>query len=459
LPNDLYPKPTPVAHGVLSGEVPGASEPGEAYPFEAGPEKASERVRRARLGVAALFFVNGTTVGSWVPHIPDRAHQLGLNSAQLGAALLAGGLGCVAAMPLSGWLTRRFGSRQVSTVAGLLFPALLALAIIAPTTSLLVASLVLVGMAGASMDVAMNAHGVLVEKHLGRRTISLLHGLFSAGGVAGSAITAAALARHIAPHTIAFSIAATLAAVVLIARAVLLRDAPDPHGKTTADASAARGGPRAPLLERVRARLPHGRLLLLGVLTFSTMVSEGAVGDWSALLLRVTRGLGDGVVGYGYTCFSAAMVLGRFTGDRVVARLGEVNALRLGGLLGVLGLGGMLLSPTLPLMLVGFAVAGLGLANASPILYRAAGRLPGFDPSAAIAVAVGVGYAGLLAGPPALGFVAHIAGLRSIFYILMVLCAVLALAATLVRGAAQAADQNGKPTILSGDPVSADPVI
>jgi MFS family permease len=406
----------------------------------------------ARWGVAALFFVNGTTVGSWVPHIPDRAHDLGLNSAQLGATLLAGGIGCLVAMPLAGALTGRFGSRQVCSVAGPLFPAFLALAVLAPSQHLMAAALLLVGMAGASMDVAMNAHGVLVESQLGRRTISLFHGLFSVGCVVGSAATSAALARHVAARTIVVAIAVVLAGVVLGARGVLLDDAPGARYAAASGGRLAAG--KVSLRRRLGSLMPHGRLLLLGVLTFSAMVSEGAVADWSALLLRVTRGLGDGVVGYGFTCFASTMVLGRFTGDRVVAWTGEVGALRVGGLLGVVGFGLMLQSTVLAWMLVGFAVAGLGLSNASPILYRAAGRLPGFAPGAAIAVAVGVGYAGLLAGPPSLGFLGHAAGLRSIFYVLMGLCTVLGLAAPLVRGASEAAELSGV-----GDPVSAEPVL
>ena len=410
-----------------------------------GAPAETQRLIWARAGVAALFFASGTTVGAWVPHIPDRAHTLGLNSAQLGATLLAGGVGCLMAMPLSGWLIKRFGSRQVASVAGTLFPVGLAAAVLVPTAALMAEALALTGMAGASMDVAMNAHGVLVEKRLGRRTISLFHGLFSVGCVAGSAGTSIALAHHVSARTIVCLIAGMLGLLVLAARRALFDDDPRAMRATLLSQTPVHSAPQPTALplplgvNRLAAHLPNGRLLLLGVLTFSTMVSEGAVGDWSALLLRVTRGLGDGVVGYGFTSFSATMVLGRLTGDRVVTRLGETGTLRFGGLLGVLGLGLMLATPLLPLMLTGFAVAGLGLSNVSPILYRAAGRLPGVDPGAAIATAVGVGYAGLLAGPPALGFLADVAGLRSIFYVLIALCALVGLAASLVEGASKAA--------------------
>jgi predicted MFS family arabinose efflux permease len=368
----------------------------------------------ARWAVAVFFFVNGGTVGAWVPHVPDRARVLGLNPAQLGAVLLAGGLGAVIAMPLAGALTGRYGSRAVITVSASLFPIALMAVVLSPSSLLMALSLLLFGMTGAAMDVAMNSHGVLVEERLGRRTISLFHALYSLGGVAGSAITSAALSRGLAPRNIVLAIAAALLLAVFAASRFLL-----PHAEE-------------PSHPREHALRPHGRLLLLGVLAFSTMVSEGAVADWSGLFLRMVRGLGPGIVGYGFTAFSAAMVTGRLTGDRTVAYLGELQALRIGGLLGIAGLLTVLVFPQLPLAIAGFTLLGFGLANASPVLYRASGKIPGVPSGAGIATTVGIGYAGLLAGPPALGFVGHAAGISRIFVVLIGLCTLLTIAAPLV---------------------------
>jgi predicted MFS family arabinose efflux permease len=381
-------------------------------------------VRNARRAVAAFFFINGSTVGAWVPHVPDRARQLGLNPAQLGAVLLCAGLGSVIAMPLAGALIGRYGSRAVCTIAALLFPVMLSSIVLAPSTVLMAAALLFFGMSGAAMDVSMNSHGVLVEEHLGRRTISLFHALYSLGGVAGSAFTSAALSRGFGTRGVVLATTAALLATALAADRFLL-----PHTKAS------------PHESRPHALRPHGRLLMLGVLAFSTMVSEGAVADWSGIFLRTIRGLGPGVVGYGFTAFSAAMVTGRLTGDRVVAYLGESQALRFGGLLGVAGLSTVLLCPQLPLTIAGFALLGLGLANASPVLYRAAGKIPGVPSGAGIATTVGIGYAGLLAGPPALGFVGHAAGISRIFTVMIGLCVLLTIAAPLA-GTAKTATQN-----------------
>ncbi len=384
--------------------------------------------RRAQIAVGILFLVNGASIGSWVPHIPERAQALHLNEAQLGSVLLTAGIGALCAMPASGALLRFAGSKWVCIVAGLLFPALLTLVILLPTTPLLVAMLFFVGLAAAAMDVAMNAHGVLVESLRGRRCVSQLHAIFSVGCFAGAGIHSFLMARHVPDRLLVPGFGASLLLLVLAAAPFLL-------SKSTEDAQhAADVTPVLPGRQQgLRAHLPHPRLLLLGLLCFAAMVSEGAMGDWSALFLRVVHALPSGAAGYGYTCFAGAMVLGRFTGDAVVARLGEQRALRVGGAVSSAGLLMVLLLHSLPLILLGFLLSGAGLANASPVLYRTAGTLPGFAPAEGLATVVGVGYAGLLVGPPLLGLLAHRAGLPSIFWVLLGLSVTLATAAPLVH--------------------------
>lgn len=165
---------------------------------------------RARIAVAACFFVNGSVIGGWVPHVPDKARELGLNPAQLGAILLAGGCGATLAMPLAGWFTSKIGSKRVVVIGGCLMPLALMLAVIAPAPWIMALGLLMLGLSGASMDVAMNSQGVVVEKQLGRRTISLFHGLWSMGGMLGSAATATALSRGLKPGLVVGVLAALL---------------------------------------------------------------------------------------------------------------------------------------------------------------------------------------------------------------------------------------------------------
>ena len=370
---------------------------------------------RARVAVAACFFVNGSVIGGWVPHVPDKARELGLNPAQLGAILLAGGCGATLAMPLAGWFTSKIGSKRVVLIGGCMMPLALALAVVAPAPWIMAVGLLLLGLSGASMDVAMNSQGVVVEKQLGRRTISLFHGIWSMGGMLGSAATAAALSRGLRPGLVVGVLAGLLVAIILSMQHGLIEQAAEQtHG-------------------RQHMTRPHGRLLFLGMLAFSAMLSEGAVADWSGLYLRVVRHLGEGVVGFGYSAFAAAMVIGRLTGDRFVARVSELRALRYGGLLAACGTVMVLLTHGLLASLPGFALMGFGLSNVSPILYRSAGQVPGVAPGAAIATAVGIGYAGLLIGPPLLGVLGRATGVGSIFMVVTCLCLALSLASPVLR--------------------------
>lgn len=372
---------------------------------------------RARMAVAACFFVNGSVIGGWVPHVPDKARELGLNPAHLGAILLAGGCGATLAMPLAGWFTSRIGSKRVAVIGGCLMPLAMALAVIAPEPWIMAVGLLLLGLSGASMDVAMNSQGVVVEKQLGRRTISLFHGLWSMGGMLASAATSAALSRGYKPAAVVGVLVSTLIALLLSLQPWLIAHAAEQsHG-------------------RQHMTRPHGRLLFLGLLAFAAMLSEGAVADWSGLYLRVVRHLGAGIVGYGYSAFAAAMVIGRVTGDRFVAWVSELRALRYGGLLAAFGTIVVLSTHGLIASLPGFALMGLGLSNVSPILYRSAGQVPGVAPGAAIATAVGIGYAGLLIGPPLLGVLGRATGVGSIFMVVTCLCLALSLASPILRHA------------------------
>jgi len=382
---------------------------------------APARAKTAQRAVAAYFLANGVVMGAWVPHVPDRARELHLDPGALGWALLASGLGAVLAMPLAGRMTARLGSRAVSRVSGIAFPVMLSAVILAPTAWLMTLALLCFGIAGASMDVAMNAQGIAVEEQLGERTISRLHGMWSIGGFVGSAVTSFALSRHLPAWAIVLSFSVLIVLLVVAAtQSLFSREEEGLH-------------------EQPHALRPHGQLLLLGLVAFVSMVCEGSIADWSGLYLRVVRDAGLGVSGYGYAIFAALMVTGRLSGDSIVARYGEERTLLAGGLLAAAGLAVVVGSGWQHLTselwwLLGFALVGAGLANGSPVIYRTAGRVRDVPAGAGIATTVGIGYAGLLAGPPGLGFVGKHAGLTSILLCVMALCCVMAYGSRLVRG-------------------------
>jgi MFS family permease len=349
----------------------------------------SGRVSRARLATAWVFFANGATIGSWVPHIPDAKHALALTDSVLGFALLGMAAGSLLGLPLSGALTARFGSRATTTAAILAVLLATPLPILAPSLTIFTLALALLGVANGGVDVAMNAQAIAIEERVGRPIMSSFHGLFSAGGLVGAAGAALAISADVGSRAHLLAIVAGLFLVSVGAIAFLL---------PTATSSAA----HSPIF-----RLPRGPLLGLGVLAICALLAEGAIGDWAAVYLRDYAGTSAELAALGFAAFSLAMTAGRLLGDRFVWRYGGPRVLSVGGGVAAALLAAGLFAAGPWAMLLGFAAVGLGLANAVPILFSAAGKLAAVPPSIGIAAVSTAGYCGFLLGPPVIGLVSE----------------------------------------------------
>ncbi|QRN97696.1 MFS transporter [Archangium violaceum] len=346
-----------------------------------------------RSAIATIFFVNGFAFASWVPHIPTVQARLGLSAGELGLALLAVAGGALVSMPLTGIFLGKWGSARVTLVTSVLFCALSALPVRAPSQLALVLALAAFGAANGAMDVSMNAHGVAVENWMGRPILSSLHALFSLGGLVGAGCSMLALKLGLAPAT--HMVVAAGGGLLLVAIAT----------RFLGPGSAGSGG-NTPFFV-----MPRGPLLMLGALAFLVLLAEGAVADWSAVYLRNALNADTHLAGAGYAVFSLTMTAGRLVGDRLAAAFSPVTLLRTGGVLAAGGLGAALLLHHPLAAVVGFGCMGLGLSNMSPQMFSAAGRTPGMPSGLAIAAMSTAGYGGFLAGPPLVGFVADVAGL------------------------------------------------
>src|SRR6185503_18653850 len=148
---------------------------------------------QARWATFTLFLLHGVMVGSWVPHIPLAKERLDVGPAVFGLALLAIAAGAVTAMPLTGAIINRYGSSRVALVAGVLFCLAFIGPVVSPTLLPFAITGYLLGAFIGSMDVAMNAHGIAVERALKSPIMSMLHGGFSIGGMVGAFFGAWAL--------------------------------------------------------------------------------------------------------------------------------------------------------------------------------------------------------------------------------------------------------------------------
>ncbi len=140
-------------------------------------------------------------------------------------------------------------------------------------------------------------------------------------------------------------------------------------------------------------------------------------------------GAGPGLAATGYAAFSIAMALGRVVGDRLTARLGATRTVGVGALVATAGIALALVDTRTRAIAVGFGAVGGGLATAFPSVLTAASRVPGMKAGSGIAAVATLGYFGLLAGPPLIGFVAQLTNLRGGMAVVGLACLVTALLA------------------------------
>jgi predicted MFS family arabinose efflux permease len=276
------------------------------------------------------------------------------------------------------------------------------------------------------MDVAMNAHGALVERWYGRPIMASLHGLWSVGGLVG-AVTGGLAARAGWTPARHFAVAALCLGVLLVAGTWRLLPA-------SMDVAPAR--PRAEPRRRgsgVPWSLP---LLLLGVVGFSSFFGEGSAHDWSAIYMHDVLGTSPGTAAAAFAAFSLAMAVVRFGGDRLSARFGPVRLVRASGLVAAVGFGLGLLAHQPLAGVAGFAPLGVGLACVVPVTFSAAGHLGGDLAGVAISRVAAISYLASFAGPPIIGLVADLVGLSAALAIPVALAGVVALCARAVATAA-----------------------
>jgi fucose permease len=372
-----------------------------------------DAARRARLAVSALFLVNGALLANVLPRLPAIKAALDLSNAELGLAVAAGPIGGLLAGGFAGALIHRFGSGRLTVVLGVAYGVLLVLLGLAPSWPVLAASFLVLGACDATMDAAMNAHGIAVQRRYGRSILHSFHGWWSAGTMVGGATGALAAGAGLAvPVHLALAGTALAGVAVAASRALLPdreADAAPPGAEGEAEPVRLRGVPRL-----LRILAPFALLGILGVML------EDAAQTWSTVYLVETLGLGAGIAAVAFVMYTGAMTLGRLTNDRWVDRWGGALVSRWGALVAAAGLAlvaGASTTGIPALAFVGFVAVGIGASSLFPAMVDAAGHQPGIPSAHGVALTSWMARAGFVIAPALVGFAADIVGLAAAFLI------------------------------------------
>ncbi|MDP3643871.1 MAG: MFS transporter [Bacteroidota bacterium] len=359
--------------------------------------------KRIRLAVALVYFSMGLCFSSWASRIPDIKTALHLNDALFGSILFALPVGQFLMMTFSGKLVTRFGSRKILLFALPVYTVFLSNVGLVKEGWQLAIALFLFGLAGNLCNISINTQGVAAERLYGRPIMASFHGGWSLAGFTGAIIGLGMINLKVPPYWHFVTVILIVWTIVWLNQPFLIR------GKSGTN-------PDEP--KRKFFSKPDSVLLQLGIIGFCSMASEGAMFDWSGIYFKDVVKAPASLVILGYTSFMIMMATGRFVADYFISKIGRKNLLQICGVMISSGLFMAVIFPYLIPSTIAFMLVGLGVSSIVPTVYSAAGRHSKVPPGIALATVSSVSFLGFLMGPPLIGYISEIAGLRYSFAVI-----------------------------------------
>lgn len=355
--------------------------------------------KKQRLILFVFFFLSGLVTATWASRIPDMQQKLGFNNRELGNVLFAIPVGLVIGLSLAGRLVSRYGTRKVMLVGCILLSTVLVLTALSAQTWHLVFALFFLGFFRTVFNLSINTGAVELQKQYPQPIVSGFHGVWSIACLAAAGLGTLMIINSVRPlwHFAGVATVATGLALLLI------------RGEKV----------RTPANERRPFFVkPDRYLFYLGLLALCAMLCESAVFDWSVNYFEKVVKAEKGFVTAGYTCFIAAMSLGRLLGDRMMARFGIYRMLFASGLSLASGFVLIALLPYWATASFGFLLVGFGDAMLVPMIYMLAAQSRKMTSHYALQSVTLIGYTGFLVGPLFIGNVSQHWGLPTAFLFL-----------------------------------------
>lgn len=354
--------------------------------------------RTAATATGMLFAYNGAVVGAYAAALPVFQTRFELAPLQLSGLLVSVGAAAIASMQLAGRLSDRFGARRVAlAIVPILIIGILGIGQASSVPALFVFG-AMIGFGNGGIDVAMNAIGVQVERHRPRPIMSLLHGMWSVGNLIGAALLLLLVTTFRVTDVAGVQWATGSVAALGIAVLVLgWRTVPETEQIAHTDTDT---GARTPI---------PAAAWVMGVMAIAFGLGEGTGMDWSGVHLKTVAGVDAATASLGVTMIAAFMVVIRLLGDFLVMRFGRRAVTRFGGATSAVGYLIVGLATPFPVLLVGWALVGLGIGMIAPQVYAVAGHTAG---GRGLAVVVTFGYVTFLVGPAIIGALASVLGIQ-----------------------------------------------
>lgn len=360
-------------------------------------------LNRVRLATSLFFFGMGFCFSTWASRIPDIKSMLQLSEAELGTMLFALPIGQLVAMPFSGKIVTKYGSRNISILGLLLYALCLNLLGLATVSWQLAVGLFLFGFFGNFCNIAVNTQGVYTQQLFDKPIIGSFHGSWSLAGFCGALVGLLMLTFELSPFR-HFLVAFGFVVLLLLTNYKFIIKAKSKQEEEKSTYSF--------------WKKPDKTLLWLGVICFCGMASEGIMFDWSGVYFKEIIKAPGALVVLGYTTFMISMASGRFLSDILVGKYGAKKVLIISGIVISAGLYLAVLLPYLIPCTIAFMLVGFGVSNVVPIIFNVAGNNENVPTGIALTIVTSISFLGFLIGPPLIGFIAELTSLKYSFAII-----------------------------------------
>jgi len=353
---------------------------------------------RIRMAVSMFYFAMGLCFATWASRIPTIKSTLHLSDGQLGTILFALPVGQLTMMYFSGKLVTRFGSHRVLPLAISMYAVSLTNLGLAQNAWQLALGLYVFGLSGNLTNISVNTQGIYTEGLFKRTIMSSFHGMWSLAGFTGALVGLGMLALQLSTYTHFLIVACTAFLLIALNFKLLIK------AKETVKAEKKKG-----------FRKPDTTLVLLGVIGFCSMASEGIMFDWSGVFFKDIVKAPGALIILGYTSFMIMMASGRFFGDKLINKYGRKKVMQISGIMISSGFFTAVAFPYIIPSMLAFMVIGLGVSTVVPTLYSIAGKHPTIPTGEALTTVSSVSFLGFLMGPPVIGHIAELSSLRFSF--------------------------------------------
>lgn len=327
--------------------------------------------RREQKLIHILFFLFGFGIMAWVPRFPEVRANLGLDNGAFGSLMSTGSIGAFFGLLTTGHIIHRLGVKRVKIVAILiLFGSLIGLVHVQSTILFLICSIGF-GFGITAVHVSVNSQAFHFNDRRGTNIVTSAQGYWSAGAlltaiVSGFLVDRISLETHITLLSIALAIA--MISIVISLHPVLLTANTDEESKSS--------------IKQIFTSFHIDWPVSLAMAC--VVYLEFAVGDWGTIFTKDRLGVSAGMSAVPYIIFTATMIFGRLTVQKLLPYAPLDVWAKRGAALGGLGFGASIVIAThLPadmkwwsysLFILGFFLGGLGSSFLGPSVFRAATR-------------------------------------------------------------------------------------